>query len=152
MQDCFIFLLDFNDFNEICTPNQRVPPLIIFKDWAGTLQATQADLEMDSESERCQIWTNLTWNWSSGVLSGHSPIYLPNSKRIIAEHAVFQNNQRGDPLILGYILHWNHWNALREWSKLAFSENFDLESWNRENLEMIKGGTLWVWIVFSLKS
>ena len=33
MQVCFIFLMNFNDFNEICGQIQRVPPLIIFKDF-----------------------------------------------------------------------------------------------------------------------
>ena len=123
MQVCFIFLLNFNDFNEICTPNQRVPPLIIFKDWAGTFQATQADPEMyqkgsgvrsgpmwvgidhlecwavtfqatqadpemDSKSERCQIWTNVTWNWPSGVLSGHFPSHQTNSRNGLQKGAV----------------------------------------------------------------
>ena len=69
--------------------------------WAGTFQATQADPEMDSKRERCQIWTNVTWNWPSGVSSGHFPSYLTNSKRILAEHEIFEKNQRGNPLIPG---------------------------------------------------
>ena len=33
MQVWFILLMNFNDFNEICTQNQRVPPFIIFEDF-----------------------------------------------------------------------------------------------------------------------
>ena len=133
--------------------------------WAGTSQATQADPEMESSSDRCPILTNVSWNWPSGVLSGPFPSYSCNSKRVLAEREIFENNQRGDPLNLTtYFIeiieihqeneanlhfleipiwnveimkilkwskggpfdfesffHWNHWNSLGKWSKLAFS-------------------------------
>ena len=74
------------------------------------------------------------------------------NRRILAKHKIFENNERGDPLMLGHvvrsIIEIHNENVLN----LNFPGNSNLEPWNHGNLATVKGGTLSFCIHFSLKS
>ena len=73
-------------------------------------------------------------------------------RRILVKHKIFENNERGDPLMLGHvvrsIIEIHNENVLN----LNFPGNSNLETWNHGNLATVKGGTLPFCINFPLKS
>ena len=136
MQVCFISLMDFNDFNEICGQIQRVPPLIIFKDftfsknpfgiawvaWKGAVQYSTWSIPRHIGEDWAPVPFGFHfWICRGSLGSARSVLQMVNSKS-----------------------HWSRSGTAPFW--------MDLESWNRENLEMSKGGTLWFGAHILLKS
>ena len=74
------------------------------------LDAAQAQPEMESKTERCQIWRNVAWNWPFGILNEHVPSYPSRSRNDVQKRAV--------PDLHQCVLELNIWSTERARSKV----------------------------------